>query len=79
MYVLLENFKPIIETVNNDISEENAESGKETSKELTNSYLYEKTLIFTYLHYFNINRFPWLKIKIPAFSLKPNTPPPDLF
>lgn len=78
-YVLLENFKPTTENVSNDFSEENAEQGKETSKELTGSYLFEKELNLTHHRIFSIKEFPLLAVKISSFSLKPSTPPPDLF
>ncbi|TCC94301.1 hypothetical protein EZ428_05865 [Pedobacter frigiditerrae] len=78
-YVLLENFKAKTENVSNDVSEENAESSKETSKELTNSYLFEKALNLAYLNCSSIKEFPLLEIKVSSFSVKPSTPPPDLF
>ena len=78
-YVLLGDFKFKTENVSNDVSEENAESGKETSKELTNSYLFEKAIqLIPFASYANRN-FHFLEVKIPLFSLKPNSPPPDLF
>jgi hypothetical protein len=78
-YVLLENFKAKTENVSNDISEESSESSKEASKELTNSYLFEKALHLTYLNCSSNKQFPLLEIKVSSFSVKPNTPPPDLF
>ncbi|RZK35933.1 MAG: hypothetical protein EOO90_28250 [Pedobacter sp.] len=78
-YVLLENFKAKTENVSTDVSEENAESGKETSKELTNSYLFEKPLSLNHVYIFSIKPFPPLEIKVLSFSVKPSTPPPDLF
>lgn len=78
-YVLLENFKAKTENVSTDVSEENAESGKETSKELTDSYLFEKAISLPNVYIFSIKPFPALKINVSSFSVKPSTPPPDLF
>lgn len=78
-YVLLENFKAKTENASSDVSEENAEASKETSKELTSSYLFEKPLKLTHLQSAGTKQFPMLKVKIFSFSVKPNTPPPDLF
>ncbi len=78
-YVLLENFKMKTESVSKDVAGENAESGKETSKELTSSYLFEKAIILLPISFSNLRKFTLLAINISSFSHTPNTPPPDLF
>jgi hypothetical protein len=78
-FILLDNFKSKTEKTTNHFAEEKAETNNETSKELTKSFLIANPLALNYPITLSIQKYPSLSHKIASLSLKPNTPPPDLF
>jgi hypothetical protein len=78
-FILLDNFKPKTEKITNDFAEEKAQTNNETSKEITKNFLIANTLNINYPITLAIQKYPSITFKIASLSLKPSTPPPDLF